>query len=110
MSLINTTTGVAEAILGDVTEWRKVIANNPAELFGKLPPSMNVDVVGYYAKFKGIADKLNIQGLGQAEKEGQLVFQKLFGNRLNAVGIQAENLKPTLDKATDFVKQVDWLL
>jgi hypothetical protein len=110
MDAINTVTGAAESVLGTASEWRKVVANNPAELFGKLPPSLNVDVVGYYAKFKGIADKLNVQGLDKAEKEGQLVLNKLFGNRFNAVAIQAENLKPSVDKATDFLKQFDWLL
>lgn len=108
--MINTITGIAEGLLGNVEDWRKVVANNPAELFGKLSPSLNADIVGYYSKVKNITGQLNITGLDNLEKDGQLVLQKLLGNRLDAVGTKVESLKPTITKGVELLKQLDWLL
>lgn len=109
--LINTITGVAEGYLGNVGEWRKVLANNPSELFGKLPPSLQVDVDKYYKGIKKVTDQLNIKGLDKpSEKEVNLTINKLFGTRFIQTADKIENIKPGITKVTDALKQIDWLL
>lgn len=109
--LIQTITGVAEGYLGDVGEWRKVLANNPSELFGKLPPSLQVDVDRYYKTIKNVTGQLNIKGLDKpSEKDVNLTVNKLFGDRFIKATDPVEAAKPDIKKVTDVLKQIDWLL
>ncbi len=119
MELVNTITGVAEGILNDAGQWRKVVQNNPSELFGKLPPSLQVDIDKYYNTAKLIGDKLNIKGL--EDKDAASVMGTLFKGKLggvvsnatfNRAAVELENLKGNKDvkNTLDILKQIDWLL
>lgn len=110
MALINTITGIAEGYLGDVGEWRKVLANNPSQLFGKLPPSLQADITGYYKNLKSVTDTLNIKGLEVDTKQADTVIKQLFNDKLGAQATKLDVLAPEAKKIADTIKQLDWLI
>lgn len=117
MPLINTVTGVAEGLLGDVGQWRKVVEANPDQLFGKLPPSIQADITKYYNTVKDVTGRLNIRGLtGTAEDNGNPILAQLYrgqlGGSFSRASVELERLAGSKEvkAAQDILKQIDWLL
>lgn len=98
-------TQVAEQVLGDVRQWRKVLADNPQSLPFSLPPSVQreIDGLNNTIAFTG----LKIPSANQIETE----LKRKLGELANPVLAQVEGeVSSVVSSALKELEQIDWLL
>jgi hypothetical protein len=103
-SINNTTTGLAETVVGDINKWRDVVANNPDQLPFSLPPTLQADLDKLQNTFAFTG--LKLPTVDQAES----LLKKTLGDLAKPVSLSAINLVKDGEKTiSSILSQIEWL-
>lgn len=106
-AITQTVTGLAETALGDVNQWRTVLAANPSSLPFSLPPTLQQDIdrINAAVPFPG----LKIPPASQLDTDLKKALGDLANPVLLKVNSSIDGILGQAQSGLEKLKQIDWL-